>query len=86
MEKILLTERKLLDAIKCAIVKECPHPEHECRVESLKIVNHPNRNWEADQITTMRKSTDLWHMEECEALCERVLERLASEFDVSWPS
>ena len=86
MEKSLCTEQQLLDAANCAIAKELPHPEHEWRVESLRIVNHPNRNWDADQITTMRKSTDLRHIAECEALCERVLDELASKYDVSWPS
>lgn len=84
MEKTLLSERKLVDAINSALAKSWSHPERPCRVESLKKASRPDRNWEVDTDST--SGPDLLHAEECSTLRKRVLAELASKYDVLWPT
>lgn len=80
MKKALLSERKLVDVINNALAKDWPHSEHPCRVESLKKTNRPSANWEVDTDST--SGPDLLHVAECNGLRKRVLEELASKYDV----
>ena len=84
MGKTLLSEQKLVDAINSALAKDWAHPERFCRVESLKKVGRPDRNWEVDTDST--SGPDLRHATECDALRQRVLSELASKYDVLWSS
>ena len=86
MEKSPITEHELLEKIQSAMKNVWIHAEHVWSVESLKAMNHPSRNWEAE---TSFGGNDLLHVdgcEECKALHTRVLGELASRYDVSWPS
>lgn len=84
MVKTLLPEQKLVEAINNALAKDWPHSERLCRVESVKKANRPNCNWEV--ATDSTSGPDLRHAAECETLRQRVLEELASKYDVLWPS
>ncbi len=86
MEKSLITEHELREKIQSALKNVWTHPEHVWEVESLKAVNEPSRNWEAE---TSFGGNDLLHVDDCEecmTLHTRVLDELASKYDVSWPS
>lgn len=83
-EKPLLSEQELLDRINSALEKDWLYPEHHCRVLSLKKVPDTNHNWLAEPANT--GGLDHLLKDECDALCLRVLDELASRYDVSWSS
>ena len=82
MPKALLTEQKLIAAINVALAHDWPHKDRPCRVEALRKVKLPDRNWVVDTYST--SGPNLAHVQDCEELSQRVLDELFPIYDVLW--
>ena len=86
MAKELLSEQQLLEVINVALEKDWAHKDCHCAVGSLRKINLPERNWEVAGFNT-GGTTLLCPAEytaECDALRQRVLEKLVPKYDVLW--
>ena len=84
MNKESLPEHKLLEKINGAVTRDWPHLQDHCEVLSLKeVTNNPNRNWMAEPASTGGYGGP--HKDECDELCQRVLDDLARKYNVQWP-
>lgn len=82
MAKLLITERRLVEAINLALRHDWPHKDCHCEVVSLRKVNYPERNWEVD--STTRGGVTLLHEAECQRFLDRVLNESVGKYDVDW--
>lgn len=82
MNKVLITEQLLIDAINLALRNDCQHKDCHCQVVALKKVEYPERNWEVERSTT--GGSNLLHTEECQRILDRVLNELVARYDVQW--
>ncbi|UVM48075.1 hypothetical protein LOY38_16760 [Pseudomonas sp. B21-015] len=83
MAKQQIPEAQLIDVINNELVSRWPHKARTCRVERLRKVSFPERNWEID--TMSNGGPDLDHVGACDELRNAVLEELSSKYDVQWP-
>lgn len=82
MPKAQLTEQRLIEVINVAFEHNWPHTDRPCRVEALREVTRPDRNWEVDTYST--SGSDLLHSPDCDDIRQRVLEALIPNYDVLW--
>lgn len=84
MDKALITEQRLIEAINLALRHDWPHKDCHCQVLALRKVKYPERNWEVESTST--GGPNLLHAEDCQLLLERLLNELAGRYDVQWPN
>lgn len=83
MAKQQIPEAQLIDVINNELVSRWSHKTHTCRVERLRKVSFPERNWEIDTMSNGGPALD--HVGACDELRNAVLEELSSKYDVQWP-
>jgi hypothetical protein len=82
MSKAQLTEQRLIEVINVALEYDWPHKDRPCRVDSLRKIKQPDRNWEVESYGT--SGPDLGHVPDCDELRQQVLYELSQKYDVLW--